>query len=82
MIHTDECTVEKGDHGWRLVDTEGHAAAYLPAGHAANEAAAWPLLCLMARHYNQGYRHGESSGRTDLQFELHKLLGVAPAASN
>lgn len=79
MIHTEECIVEKGDHGWRLVDTEGCGVAYLPAGHAANEAAARPLLCQMARHYNQGYRHGESSGRINLQSELRKLLDIAPA---
>lgn len=79
MIHTDECTVEKGDHGWRLVDTEGDTVAFMPDGHAGNEAAAKPLLYLMARHYNEGHRHGEYSGRAGLQRDLRKLLDVAPA---
>lgn len=78
MIHKEECDVVAGEDGsWSLSDPEGDVEAYLPAGFAANQAAAEPILMMKADDYNRGYARGMAASRRQLQDELHTLMNIA-----
>ena len=79
-IHKDECFVEAGPDGcWMLMDEEGREEICLPAGIAANKAAAEPLLMMLADAYNRGHGQGYETGRRDLQSAYHALMNTVSA---